>query len=78
MNEPTSFGTNELKPRNLNSPEDQDNSQQFTLKCPNNKLDDPPYRTSYFNFRTFQFLMISFKCNCQKKKVPLLMTAMNC
>ena len=56
--------TDELKTRNLNSPEDQDNNQQFTLKYPNNKLDDPPYRTSYFNFLTYQFLMFFFKRNC--------------
>lgn len=47
MNEPSSFETNELKPWNWLYPEDdQDRYPFFSLKCPVNKLDDPPYRTS--------------------------------
>ena len=47
MNEPSSFETNELKPWNWLYPEnDQDKYPFFSLKCPVNKLDDPPYRTS--------------------------------
>ncbi|RNA26970.1 Sucrase, partial [Brachionus plicatilis] len=52
MNEPSSFETNELKPWNWLYPEDdQDRYPFFSLKCPVNKLDDPPYRTkSAFSF----------------------------
>ena len=46
MNEPSSFDTNELKPWNWPYPDDQDKFPYFTLKCPTNKYDDPPYRTS--------------------------------
>ncbi len=47
MNEPSSFETNEIVPWNwLNPINDQDRYPNFTLKCPVNKYDDPPYRTS--------------------------------
>ena len=47
MNEPSSFETNEIKPWNWGYPDDdQDRHPYFTLKCPPNKYDDPPYRTS--------------------------------
>jgi hypothetical protein len=47
MNEPSSFETNELKPWNWLYPEDdQDRYPYFSLKCPPNRFDDPPYRTS--------------------------------
>ena len=45
MNEPSSFETNELKPWNWNFPDDQEKYPYFSLKCPTNRLDDPPYRT---------------------------------
>jgi alpha-glucosidase (family GH31 glycosyl hydrolase) len=46
MNEPSSFETNEEKPWNWLYPtNDQDRYPYFTLKCPTNKYDDPPYRT---------------------------------
>lgn len=41
MNEPAVFGTNELKPWNW--PDDK--LPYWTLKCPQNRYDDPPYRT---------------------------------
>ena len=41
MNEPAVFDTNELKPWNW--PDDK--LPYWTLKCPKNKYDDPPYRT---------------------------------
>lgn len=40
MNEPANFGTNEEKPFNW-----PDNQPPWSLKCPNNRYDDPPYRT---------------------------------
>ena len=46
MNEPSSFETNELKPFNWNKPLNDERYPLFTLKCPTNRLDDPPYRTS--------------------------------
>jgi len=46
MNEPSSFETNELKPWNWNFPDDQEKYPYFSLKCPSNQYDDPPYRTS--------------------------------
>lgn len=46
MNEPSSFETNELVPFNWLWPHnDQDRYPYFTLKCPTNRYDDPPYRT---------------------------------
>ena len=42
MNEPANFGTNEEKP--FNWPEK--DRPYWSLKCPYNTLDDPPYRTS--------------------------------
>jgi alpha-glucosidase (family GH31 glycosyl hydrolase) len=46
MNEPTVFETNELRPKNWLWPDnDQDRYPHFTLKCPVNRYDDPPYRT---------------------------------
>jgi alpha-glucosidase (family GH31 glycosyl hydrolase) len=46
MNEPSSFDTNELKPWNWLYPlNDTEKYPLFTLKCPVNRLDDPPYRT---------------------------------
>ena len=48
MNEPASFNTNELKPHNWLYPEDDESHPYFTLKCPPNRWDDPPYRTSSF------------------------------
>ncbi|XP_059166951.1 probable maltase-glucoamylase 2 [Physella acuta] len=41
MNEPASFGTNEERP--FNWPEDV--KPYWSLKCPSNTLEDPPYRT---------------------------------
>lgn len=50
MNEPSSFDTNELKPWNLIQPlNETEMLPYFTLKCPTNRLDDPPYRTSNEN-----------------------------
>ncbi|XP_050403277.1 maltase-glucoamylase [Patella vulgata] len=47
MNEPANFGTNEEKPWNW--PDDA--RPYWSLKCPTNKWDDPPYRTgAAFNF----------------------------
>jgi hypothetical protein len=40
MNEPALFDTNEDRPSNW-----QQTGSNYTLKCPNNKFDDPPYRT---------------------------------
>lgn len=40
MNEPANFGTNQNKPFNW-----PDNLAPWSLKCPNSKWDDPPYRT---------------------------------
>ena len=54
MNEPSSFETNELKPWNWNFPDDQEKYPYFTLKCPTNKFDDPPYRTSNFYYRLYK------------------------
>jgi len=52
MNEPSSFETNELKPWNWLYPEDdQDRYPYFSLKCPTNRYDDPPYRTSTYFVR---------------------------
>lgn len=45
MNEPASFNTNELKPHNWLYPDDDESHPFFTLKCPFNRWDDPPYRT---------------------------------
>lgn len=46
MNEPSSFDTNEPVPYNWGWPvNDQDRYPFFTLKCPVNRYDDPPYRT---------------------------------
>ena len=46
MNEPSSFETNENRPWNWLWPDnDQDRYPHFTLKCPVNRYDDPPYRT---------------------------------
>ena len=42
MNEPANFGTNEERP--FNWPETA--KPYWSLKCPKNNLDDPPYRTS--------------------------------
>ncbi len=57
MNEPSSFETNEIKPWNWGYPEnDQDRYPFFSLKCPPNKYDDPPYRTSNIdNFTQTKF-----------------------
>ncbi|GFO05071.1 lysosomal alpha-glucosidase protein [Plakobranchus ocellatus] len=41
MNEPANFGTNEERP--FNWPEDE--KPYWSLKCPKNSLEDPPYRT---------------------------------
>ncbi|CAF0715427.1 unnamed protein product [Brachionus calyciflorus] len=41
MNEPANFGTNLNKPFNW-----PDNLPPWSLKCPNNRYDDPPYRTN--------------------------------
>lgn len=41
MNEPANFGTNKNKPFNLPS-----NEPDWSLKCPQNEWDDPPYRTN--------------------------------
>jgi hypothetical protein len=47
MNEPSSFDTNEVKPWNWQYPlNETERYPLFTLKCPINRLDDPPYRTS--------------------------------
>lgn len=46
MNEPASFNTNELKPHNWAYAEGDEEHPYFTLKCPSNRWDDPPYRTS--------------------------------
>ena len=46
MNEPASFDTNEEKPWNWLHSNDDESKPVFTLKCPINRLDDPPYRTS--------------------------------
>lgn len=51
MNEPSSFDTNELKPFNWLNPLNDERYPLFTLKCPPNRLDDPPYRTK----NTFMF-----------------------
>ena len=40
MNEPANFGTNQNKPFNW-----PDSLPPWSLKCPNSKWDDPPYRT---------------------------------
>jgi hypothetical protein len=40
MNEPALFDTNDDSPWNSN-----DTGSNYTLKCPKNKFDDPPYRT---------------------------------
>lgn len=53
MNEPSSFETNEIKPWNWNYPDDQEKYPYFTLKCPANQFDDPPYRTSKINIHIF-------------------------
>jgi hypothetical protein len=54
MNEPSSFETNELKPWNWLYPEDdQDKYPYFSLKCPTNKLDDPPYILKIIKFLIF-------------------------
>ena len=44
MNEPANFGTNLLKPWNW--PEDA--KYNWSLKCPESNLDDPPYKTSKY------------------------------
>lgn len=41
MNEPANFGTNQDKPFNWPA-----NQEPWSLKCPNNRWDDPPYRTN--------------------------------
>jgi hypothetical protein len=46
MNEPASFNTNEDKPWNWMYSLEDEHHPSFTLKCPTNRLDDPPYRTS--------------------------------
>jgi hypothetical protein len=63
MNEPSSFETNEDKPWNWMYPEGDERHPWFTLKCPINRLDDPPYRTSNFFFqnKTFQIWKFIFK-----------------
>lgn len=48
MNDPANFGTNEN--RAFNWPEE--DKPYWTLKCPQNKYDDPPYRTSEFLLHT--------------------------
>ncbi|CAF4918084.1 unnamed protein product, partial [Rotaria magnacalcarata] len=40
MNEPALFDTNEAEPWNAH-----ETGSKYTLKCPNSKFDDPPYRT---------------------------------
>lgn len=44
MNEPANFGTNEERP--FNWPEDA--KPYWSLKCINNKWDDPPYKPSMY------------------------------
>ena len=44
MNEPANFGTNEAKPWNW--PDDR--LPYWSLKCPQSKWDNPPYRTSKY------------------------------
>ena len=51
MNEPSSFETNEIKPFNWLHPLNDERYPLFTLKCPTNRLDDPPYRTSLYTSR---------------------------
>lgn len=41
MNEPANFGTNKDKPFNWPT-----NKPDWSLKCPTNEWDDPPYRTN--------------------------------
>ena len=41
MNEPANFGTNKDKPFNWPT-----NLPNWSLKCPTNEWDDPPYRTN--------------------------------
>jgi hypothetical protein len=43
--------TNELKPWNWLYSQDNEKYPPFTLKCPINMLDDPPYRTSKIEYK---------------------------
>lgn len=74
MNEPSSFETNELKPWNWLYPEnDQDKYPYFTLKCPINKLDDPPYRTkSAFAFDDGNLLASNKKARLSQKTLCMI------
>ena len=75
MNEPSSFETNELKPWNWNFPDDQEKYPYFSLKCPANQYDDPPYRTS-MTFRHSSILLSYYliKLFPPNKRVYLFMT----
>lgn len=66
MNEPSSFETNELKPWNWNFPDDQEKYPYFSLKCPTNRYDNPPYRTSKLNRKTIYAYMKNLILNLKK------------
>lgn len=46
MNEPSSFGLEELKSFDWTNGNTTLETQNDVLNCPTNRLDDPPYRTS--------------------------------
>lgn len=74
MNEPSSFETNEKRPFNWLWPiDDQDRYPDFTLKCPTNRYDDPPYRTK----NTFAFDgedLIAKKARLSQKTLCMIAT----
>ena len=49
MNEPANFGTNEIRPWNW----PKNATYDWSLKCPNSDLDDPPYKTSTYSVKFF-------------------------
>ena len=60
MNEPANFGTNEIRPWNW----PKNATYDWSLKCPNSDLDDPPYKTSTYSvkFVFYTFFLFIYDC----------------